>query len=142
LTAVTAASGARLQTAGTPAVPASTHAGVFRVDESRHLIVRPMGDRISILDTRTGQVRHLVQEPGDDSRYSHGPTRSQTTPISGTVAFPTDGGVTWRSRLLGELTGSRLSVNRSEVTVEAPGGTRLDGALYLPEDGMKRLVPE
>jgi pimeloyl-ACP methyl ester carboxylesterase len=92
-----------------------------------------MGDRISILDTRTGHVRHLVQEPGDDSRYSHGPTRSQTTPISGTVAFPTDGGVTWRSRLLGELTGSRLSVNRSEVTVEAPGGTRLDGALYLPE---------
>lgn len=107
-------------------------AGVYRVSEDRHLIVRGTESQgLSVLDTRTGHVRNL--SPESEGLYTHGPTRSRGTPLQGTLAFGSDRRVTWKSDLLGELVAWPVSIEQMDVTVETRAGVALDGALFLPD---------
>lgn len=116
------------------AAQAENVTGVYRVAEDtsgRHLIVRgtPPED-LSILDSRTGHVRNL--SPETDGVYTHGPTRSRSTPVSGRITFHSTGGVTWTSDRLGTLRGDRLESDRREILVEARDDGQIHGELLLP----------
>ena len=119
------------------AVPSDQHqwpgpAAVYRVSGARHLIVRGTdSEGLSILDTQTGQVRNLTAI--GDGRYTHGPTRSRSLPVSGSVQFGPDRRVTWSSDLLGELVGEPLPTERRDITVEAHEQATLAGTLFLPD---------
>lgn len=107
-------------------------AGLYRVSGDRYLIVRGTEwEGLSILDTRTGHVRNLT--PESEGFYTHGPTRSRSTPRAGTVAFGPDRQVTWKSDLLGELVGRPLPIKRTEASVKIREGIVLDGTLFLPD---------
>lgn len=107
-------------------------AGVYRVSEDRHLIVRGAElEQLSILDTRTGHVRNLSRQ--SETLYTHGPTRSRSTPRSGTVVFEPDGRVTWNSDVLGELVARPLRTGQMNVTVAVREEVTLDGTLFLPD---------
>lgn len=106
-------------------------AGAYRVDADRFLIVRGTPpDGLSILDSHTGHVRNLT--PTAEGAYTHGPTRSRTTPVSGRVEFDAAGRMTWTSELLGILAADRILSTHREVVVPARDGGRLHGELFLP----------